>query len=96
MRLSLQAIARPECRLPFVNSPTLFLEKHRRIAAMNICTIVHSVVPWPARSLRALAISPAGILIGFGPENSFCSMWSPDVSPGTIGLEWNLPPEFCG
>jgi hypothetical protein len=71
MRLSLQAIARPECRLPFVNSPTLFLEKHRRIAAMTICTIVHSVVPWPARSLRALAISPAGILIGFGPEKFF-------------------------
>lgn len=32
---------------------------------------VHSVVPWPAKSLRALAISPVGILIGFGPEKYF-------------------------
>lgn len=36
MRLSLHPIARPELRLPIVNNPTIFLEDHRCLAAMNI------------------------------------------------------------
>jgi hypothetical protein len=36
MHLFLDPIVRPECRLPFVNSPHVFLEGHRCLAAMNI------------------------------------------------------------
>lgn len=36
MRLSLEPIARPELRLPILNNPTIFLEDHRCLAAMNI------------------------------------------------------------
>ena len=36
MRLSLRPIARPESRLPILNNPTIFLEEHRCLAAMNI------------------------------------------------------------
>lgn len=36
MQLSITPIASPECRLPFVNSPHLFLNGHRCLAAMNI------------------------------------------------------------
>ena len=36
MRLSIHPVARPEFRLPFVNSRNVFLESHRCLAAMNI------------------------------------------------------------
>jgi len=36
MHLSIHPIARPELRLPLVNSLSVFLEKHRCLAAMNV------------------------------------------------------------
>jgi len=46
---------------------------------------VHSVVPWPGKTLRALAISPAGKLIGFGVEKYFLF----DVDERTLTLrDW--------